>query len=91
MNFFSVSWNMETGNWVNLTRSPAREPRLKNNHGSRSKSFESGDQGIKVHETTPRQGRVGVNKSRRTEVQVLRSQVASLAKEKQELAIGVSN
>lgn len=74
---------VDTGEWVNLLRTP--EERL-----SKSNSYR-GRQSVKVLETTP-QGKVGVKKRRPSEVQVLRSQVAALVKEKGDitLEVGVS-
>lgn len=78
---------MNVGEWVHLLRTPEEKalksrPRVSNGCGGRRT--------VKVLENTPRpQGKVGVKKSKRPEVQVLRSQVASLVKEKRDLALTV--
>ena len=74
--------------WVNLLRTPEKKsskPRLNSSDGGGSWRAER----VRVLENTP-QAKVGVKKSKRSEVQVLRSQVASLAREKRDLALNVS-
>ena len=68
---------------MNLLRTPERQPNWRTGQERRGKGE------VKVLENTP-QGRVGVKKGKRSEVQVLRSQLAVLAREKQELSVAVS-
>lgn len=71
---------VDIGEWVNLLRTPEERP---------SKSNSSrGRQSVKVLENTP-QGKVGVKKRRPSEVQVLRSQVAALVREKGDITLEV--
>ena len=75
----------DVGQWVNLLRTP--QPRS----AAKSRLLdgeEAAQRHVKVLENTP-QGKVGVKKSKRSEVQVLRSQVASLVKEKRDLGLSV--
>ena len=72
------------GEWVNLLRTPEKPPKSMGGGGGRQPTAAT----VRVLENTP-QGRVGVKKSKRSEVQVLRSQVAALVKEKRELALTV--
>ena len=64
-------------------RTPEWQP-----HWRRTVPERRGKGEVKVLENTP-QGRVGVKKGKRSEVQVLRSQLAVLAREKQELSVAV--
>lgn len=68
---------------MNLLRTPERQP-----HWRRTVPERRGKGEVKVLENTP-QGRVGVKRGKRSEVQVLRSQLAVLAREKQELSVAV--
>lgn len=71
------------GEWVNLLRTPEKQPSWRIAGQERRGKGE-----VKVLENTP-QGRVGVKKGKRSEVQVLRSQLAVLAREKHELSVAV--
>ena len=68
------------GEWVNLLRTPEERP-------SKAHSYR-GRQSVKVLENTP-QEKVGVKKRRPSEVQVLRSQVAALVREKGDITLEV--
>lgn len=78
----------EAGEWVNLLRTPEAKPtaKLQLSNGQRADPVHH----VKVLEHTPRPlKKVGVKKSKRSEVQVLRSQVVSLEEEKRGLALSV--
>lgn len=77
----------ERKEWVNLLKTPEErpaKPRLTNGGGSVQAA-----RAIKISENTPK-GKVGVKKNKSSEADVLRSQVASLVKEKKELSRKVS-
>ena len=83
-------WKMDT-DWVNLLRTPEKKPTNPRLAGSSDADGgrHADHANVRVLENTP-QARAGVKKSKRSEVQVLRSQVASLVKEKRDLALSVS-
>ena len=73
--------------WVNLLRTP--ETKGEGETGKKRAAGERRREGtVRVTENTPL-GKVGINKSKRSEVQVLRSQVCVLVREKQELSQSV--
>ena len=76
--------------WVTLLRTPEKKPtkpRLNSSSSDGGGGWRA--ERVKVLENTPRT-KAGVKKSKRSEVQVLRSQVASLAREKRDLSLNVS-
>ena len=71
------------GEWVSLLRTPEKAVKLPPAGGHRPIPV------VRVLENTPQRW-VGVKKGKRSEVQLLRTQVAALVKEKKELALSVS-
>ena len=73
---------MESGEWGDPQRTPREERSV------HSRLPNGAARALRVLENTP-QGRVGVKKSRASESETLRGQVASLAKEKRDLTLKV--
>lgn len=80
---------MDSGEWVTLLTTPEERPaRSRIANGGRGSSHDAA-RALRILENTPR-GKVGVKKSKVSEVESLRGQVASLVKEKRDLSLRVS-
>ena len=79
---------MDSAEWVNLMKTPEERPAARSRRLANGTSQDAA-RALRVLENTP-QGKVGVKKSKISEVEVLRGQVTSLVKEKRDLSLRVS-
>ena len=79
---------MDSAEWVNLMKTPEERPAARSRRLANGTSQDAA-RALRVLENTP-QGKVGVKKSKTSEVEALRGQVTSLVKEKRDLSLRVS-
>ena len=80
---------MDSAEWVNFMKTPEERPAARSRRLANGTSSQDAARALRVLENTP-QGKVGVKKSKTSEVEALRGQVASLVKEKRDLSLRVS-
>jgi hypothetical protein len=77
---------MHSAEWVNFMKTPEERPAARSRRLANGTSSQDAARALRVLENTP-QGKVGVKKSKTSEVEALRGQVASLVKEKRDLSL----